>query len=84
MMRRPARFAHARTRSLQAPKRSAWIAQARFDAASNTADEAEKKAAQVEAGRARKKTPYESDSLFMYLWRRKLGTPDYSSGFFVR
>jgi chromosome segregation ATPase len=63
----------------------AWIAlKARFDAASNTADEAEKKAAQAEAGRARKKTPYESDSLFMYLWRRKLGTPDYSSGFFVR
>jgi DNA repair exonuclease SbcCD ATPase subunit len=63
----------------------AWIAlKARFDAASNTADEAEKKAAQAEAGRARKKTPYESDSLFMYLWRRKLGTPDYPSGFFVR
>lgn len=63
----------------------AWIAlKARFDAASNTADEAEKKAAQAEAGRARKKTPYKSNSLFMYLWRRKLGTPDYSSGFFVR
>jgi hypothetical protein len=63
----------------------AWIAlKARFDGASNIAEEAEKKAAQAEAGRARKKTPYESDPLFMYLWRSKLGTLEYSSGFFVR
>lgn len=61
---------------------SAWIAlKSRFDTASNIADEAEKKAAQAEADRERKKIPYESDPLFMYLWRRKLGTSAYPSGF---
>lgn len=63
----------------------AWLAlKARFDSASNIASEADKKAGQSEADRTRKKTPYETDPLFMYLWRRKLGTPDYPSGFFVR
>jgi chromosome segregation ATPase len=63
----------------------AWIAlKARCDAASSTAGEAEKKAAQTEAGREQKKTPYESDPLFMYLRRRKFGTLEYTSGFFVR
>ena len=62
-----------------------WIAlKERCDAASKTAEEAGKKAAQAEADRARKKVPYKSDPLFMYLWRRKLGTPEYPSGFFVR
>ena len=63
----------------------AWITlKARCDSASSTAGEAEKKAAQAEAGREQKKNPYLSDPLFMYLWRRKFGTSDYSSGFFVR
>jgi hypothetical protein len=63
----------------------AWIAlKAGCDAASTTAEKAEKKAALAEAYRARKKIPYETDPIFMYLWRRKLGTPDYPSGFFVR
>jgi chromosome segregation ATPase len=63
----------------------AWIAlKSRFDAASNIAEEAEKKATQAEADRERKKVPFESDPLFMYLWRRKLGTSAYPSGFFVR
>jgi hypothetical protein len=62
-----------------------WIAlKTRFDTASNIAGEAEKKAAQAEADRERKKVPFESDPLFMYLWRRKLGTSAYPSGFFVR
>ena len=62
-----------------------WIAlKERCGVASKTAEEAGKKAAQAEADRARKKVPYESDPLFMYLWRRKLGTPEYPSGFFVR
>jgi hypothetical protein len=48
------------------------------------AAEANKKASQAEADRARKKGPYKSDPLFMYLWRRKFGTSNYPSGFFVR
>jgi hypothetical protein len=64
---------------------SAWIAlNARVEAASKIAEEAEKKAAQAEADRERKKIPYESDPLFMYLWRRKLGTSAYPAGVFVR
>lgn len=46
--------------------------------------EADKKAAQAEADRERKKTPYETDPLFMYLWRRKFGAADYASGFLAR
>jgi hypothetical protein len=63
----------------------AWIAlNARVEEASKIASEADKKAAHAEADRERKRTPYESDPLFMYLWRRKFGTSEYSSGFFVR
>ncbi|WP_292533599.1 hypothetical protein [Methylocystis sp.] len=47
-------------------------------------EEAEKKAAQAESDRQRKKTPYEQDRLFMYLWGRKFGTSEYKFGFFVR
>ncbi|MCI0468251.1 MAG: hypothetical protein L0Y57_14835 [Beijerinckiaceae bacterium] len=62
-----------------------WIAlKARVDATSKTASEAGKKAAQAESNRQQKKTPYELDPLFMYLWRRKFGTSDYTSGFLVR
>ncbi|MCI0465850.1 MAG: hypothetical protein L0Y57_02415 [Beijerinckiaceae bacterium] len=62
-----------------------WLAlKAGAQAANKTSGEAEKKAAQAEASREQKKTPYESDPLFMYLWRRKFGTSDYPSGFFVR
>jgi hypothetical protein len=58
----------------------AWTAlKARFDKASQTASEADKKAAQAEVNREQKKNPYLSDPLFMYLWRRKFGTSDYSS-----
>jgi hypothetical protein len=63
----------------------AWVAlNARVEAASKIAEEAEKKAAQAEADRSRKKTPYESDPLFMYLWQRKFGTSAYPSGVFIR
>lgn len=47
-------------------------------------EEAEKKTAQAETDRQEKKTPYEQDPLFMYLWRRKYGTSEYRSGYFVR
>ena len=49
-----------------------------------TRDEAEKKTKQAEDDREKKKVPYEGDRLFMYLWRRKLGTSEYASGFLVR
>ena len=63
----------------------AWLGlEAKVESASRIASEADKKAAQSEADRERKRTPYESDPLFMYLWRRKFGTSEYSSGFFVR
>ena len=45
-------------------------------------EEAEKKAAQAESDRQRKKTPYEQDRLFMYLWERKFGTSEYALGLF--
>jgi chromosome segregation ATPase len=62
-----------------------WLAlNAKVESASKVAGEADKKATQAEADRARKKVPYEGDPLFMYLWRRKYGTSEYSSGFFVR
>lgn len=38
---------------------------------------AENKAAQAETDMVQKRLPYEADPLFMYLWRRKLGTPEY-------
>ena len=42
--------------------------------------EAEDKAAQAEQDRQEKGRPYEENELFMYLWRRKYGTPDYRAG----
>lgn len=38
---------------------------------------AETKAAQAERDLEEKRKPYEADPLFMYLWRRKYGTPEY-------
>jgi hypothetical protein len=45
---------------------------------------AEAKLAQAEADREEKRRPYESDPLFMYLWRRRFGTRDYEAGNLVR
>ena len=45
---------------------------------------AEEKLSQAEADRAEKRRPYESDPLFMYLWRRRFGTRDYHAGSLVR
>ena len=56
----------------------------RVQAIQQILDEADKKAAQAESDRQHKKTPYEQDPLFMYLWKRKFGTSEYPSGFFVR
>jgi len=54
------------------------------DNAEEVARRAEEKALQAEADRKEKGSPYESDSLFMYLWKRRYLTPDYSAGRFTR
>ncbi|MDH3871466.1 MAG: hypothetical protein OEU44_04565, partial [Gammaproteobacteria bacterium] len=41
---------------------------------------AEDKARQAEEDRQEKGWPYEENELFMYLWRRKYGTPEYAAG----
>ncbi len=62
-----------------------WLAnKGNLERAEKLAGEAEKKAQQAESDRERKKVPYESDPLFMYLWRRKLGTSQYRAGFLTR
>jgi chromosome segregation ATPase len=62
-----------------------WSAlNARIEALGQILEEAEKKAGQAETDRQQKKTPYEQDRLFMYLWRRKFGSSEYGSGPFVR
>ena len=45
---------------------------------------AEQKTAQAEEDRRDKGKPYESDKLFMYLWRRGYGTERYSAGLIAR
>jgi hypothetical protein len=40
---------------------------------------ADEKAQQSEAELAEKRATYESNALFMYLWNRKFGTPDYAA-----
>ncbi len=49
-------------------------------AADDIAVQAEAKTAQAEADRVEKGGPYETDSLFMYLWKRHFGTSRYSAG----
>jgi hypothetical protein len=44
------------------------------------AAEAEHKAEQAAADRTEKGKPYEENELFMYLWQRKYGTPEYQAG----
>ena len=50
----------------------------------NMLEAAEAKAAQAERDLQEKRQPYESDPLFMYLWRRKFGTPEYRATGLVR
>jgi hypothetical protein len=56
----------------------------RIDQFSAMAIEAERKLLQAEADRERKRSPYEADPLFSYLWNRRFGTPAYSSRALVR
>lgn len=48
------------------------------------AERAESKAAWAEADREEKGTPYREDALFMYLWKRRFLTPDYTVGGLTR
>lgn len=48
------------------------------------AGEAERKAELASDDKAEKGKPYEDDSLFMYLWRRGFGTPEYKGRGLVR
>ncbi|MGB8427934.1 MAG: hypothetical protein WCD88_19270 [Desulfobacterales bacterium] len=52
----------------------------RVEEAAARAEQAEKKAAQAEADQDEKGQPYREDPLFMYLWKRRFLTPDYSGG----
>jgi len=45
------------------------------------AQKAKEKAAHALSDRKEKGKPYESDTLFMYLWNRRFATPDYKGGF---
>lgn len=64
------------------PALAAAEADARDKAAK--AEAAEKKALQAERDREAKRAAYEDDALFMYLWRRAYGTPDYRAMPLVR
>ena len=48
------------------------------------AGQAEKKAAQAEADQEEKGKPYREDPPFMYLWKRRFLTPDYTGGWLTR
>lgn len=62
-----------------------WIARNEaMERATTIAAEAAKKARTAEDDLAVKRTPYEADPLFMYLWRNGFGTPRYASGPLVR
>lgn len=59
-------------------------AAAAAQAATAQAGRAAAKAAQAEADREVKRRPYESEPLFMYLWRRRYRFPEYRAGTLVR
>lgn len=54
------------------------------EATAATAEAAAKKADQAETDRAEKSTAYQNDRLFMYLWNREFGTPQYGHGGLTR
>ena len=47
-------------------------------------EKAQEKADQALSDRKEKGRPYESDPLFMYLWKHRFSTPDYKGGFFSK
>jgi chromosome segregation ATPase len=63
----------------------AWLAtKAAVDAAEKVAANADQKAAQAESDLAAKRKPYEDDPLFIYLWKKKHGQAEDTSGNLVR
>ncbi|MFK8068829.1 MAG: hypothetical protein AB8D52_11330 [Gammaproteobacteria bacterium] len=48
------------------------------------AEQAEQKAKLAETDRQEKGLPYENNALFMYMWKRKYGTPDYQANTLTR
>lgn len=62
-----------------------WVALTReAENAEKIWQEAERKTRQAEEDREAKRTPYENDPLFVYLWKRQFGTSGYRSGGVVR
>jgi hypothetical protein len=59
-------------------------ARARVDELARMAEQAQSKAVQAETDREQKRKPYEADPLFMYLWQRKFGSPEYRVGHLTR
>jgi len=59
-------------------------AKSAYDHADAIASEAEKKASSSEMELGGKKKPYDNDPLFIYLWRRRFGTSEYTAGFLAR
>lgn len=55
-----------------------------IEEAEAVATHAEQKTLQAQSDRAEKGRPYESEPLFMYLWNRGYGTPEYRAGALVR
>lgn len=58
--------------------------QERAEKAETVAGRAEEKAAQAEKDQLTKGKPYEADSLFMYLWKRRYLTAEYQAGWLGR
>ena len=58
--------------------------QERAQQAAAVAKRSDEKASQTEKDQLEKGKPYEADSLFMYLWKRRYLTPDYQAGWLSR
>ena len=70
---------------LQLSRQEAYQAQEkRVAETAARAEQAEKKASQSEADQEEKGKPYREDPLFMYLWKRRFLTPDYTGGWLTR
>ena len=64
---------------------ASWAAQReRIEQLREVASKADAKAAQAQADRDRKRKPYDADPLFRYLWERRFGSANYSSGALTR
>ena len=70
---------------LQLSRQEAYQAQEkRVAETAARAEQAEKKASRSEADQEEKGKPYREDPLFMYLWKRRFLTPDYTGGWLTR